>query len=538
MSKYTFLVPVGFDLDRLIQTFPPNIALFKPEKVLYILDVLAQVPARNHDAGDDKDGYVPLNASVLRDNIGNKYHLYLDWLVKSGVLECNGYFSVDKQQSRKYKLTPLYDTDVHGCTIDISEWMKRKVTVPVPAAVNTPNWWEYSLTVPECAALKDKLPTHSSGLNQSEQAEYNDWMRQLYPALFKWYDINGLQIDTTLAAQYNDTLWRLREHAIVDAEKRWNRKSKVWLPKSHTNQLRSNSYNIHDFTRQNYYPHFDPNVLRLYSSLVSFNKEFRPAISWRGAPMVAIDISNSQPYLLAALLTPDFWINDGRGKSTVTLYNLPYHTNYTHLYPIADIITLCNFLEQTQPADVVLFRQIVTSGKFYERLCHMIPKPKGRKPYERADMKTLMFKVLFTKNEAIDQGWAKAKRDFASLFPNVNALIRLIQSTGNANLPCLLQRLESHLMYNHVVPRISCELKDAPIFTIHDSIVTTVGNERRVANILREELYYAIGNMPSYKYEYWNADKIQYALGWYETLFEHVLNCFEQSFAPTVDDYW
>ena len=81
MIEYTFLVPVGFDLAMLVQSYPPKISPFKPEKVLYIIDVITQIPARNHDAGDDEDGFVPVNADVLRDVIGNKYLHYLKWLV-------------------------------------------------------------------------------------------------------------------------------------------------------------------------------------------------------------------------------------------------------------------------------------------------------------------------------------------------------------------------------------------------------------------------------------------------------------------------
>ena len=522
MKQYSFFVPKGVDLAKLIAATPPSIPKFRLEKVLYILDVMTQIPARNHDVGDD-NGYVPLNASILRDNIGKRYYLYLDWLVKCGVLECNNHFNPDLGISRKYKFTEQYYQPIQECKVPISAWMARKVDIGATVQhPGTQDWWEYATKVPISASLQNKLPAHNSELNQDDREEFYDWMRSLYPSLFRWYDQNGLQIDTHLANSYNDALFRFRTQGYQDIDTRWNRKKAMQLPKSPISQHRSNTYNMADLVRQNYYPHFDPNVMRLYSSIVSMNKELRPAISWQGQPLAAVDISNSQPYLLAALLNPDFWMNDGRDKSTVTIYDLPYHNNYIHLYPTTDIITLCNFLEQTQPPDVKLFKQIVTSGKFYERLAQLLPPPQSGKVYTRSEMKRQMFIVLFTENAAIKQPWAKPKRDFAKLFPSINNLIQLIQTTGAPNLPCLLQRLESHLMFNHIMPRITVELPEAPVFTIHDGIATLQGSERIIARILREELHYATGNIPSYKYECWDAGKLRYDLNWNETLFEYL----------------
>lgn len=532
MKQYSFFVPKGVDMSKLIAANPPSIINFQIEKVLYILDVMSQIPARNHDIGEE-NGFVPLNASILRDNIGNRYHQYLDWLVESGVLECNNHFSKEYGISRKYKFTEQYDNPLEEYTIPITKWMEGKVyrESDVPP-LGVCDWWEYALEVPLSPNLKNILPAHSSALNQNDSKEYRSWMRSIYPSLFNWYDLSGLHIDKPLANAYNDAQWRFRTHGYKNIDKRWNRKKSMRLPKNPTSQYNSNRYNIFDLASQNHYPRFDSNVMRLYSSLVSMNKELRPTISWHGQPLVAIDISNSQPYLLAALLNRDFWLNDGKVKSTVTLYDLPYHNNYINLYPITNIITLCNFFAKVQPPDIRTFLKIVTSGRFYESLMKLMPPRKNGKAYTREEMKTLMLTVLFSPNDAISQGWAKAKRDFAILFPSINMLIRLIQRTDVANLPCLLQRLESHLMYNHIIPRICCELADIPVFTIHDSIVTTVGNEKRVAHILREELYYATNNMPSYKYEYWNANTLRHDLYWSETLFEYLKDCYSADIMP------
>jgi|GEM_PF-2536890 len=526
MVQHTFLVPQGFDLDALIGSSPPAITNFQREKVLYIVDAISQIPARNKDVGDDR-GYVPLNAEILRENIGDRYHEYLKWLIGCGVLECNGHFSVTHSISRKYRFTDAYNAPLTPYKAAISRWMERKVRTYATTGAGGAGGvtggltgWERPIQMLHTSPLYAKLPARNAMLNSKEQQQYHEWMRGAYPAVFRWYDEGGLQIDESLANYYNDAVWRFRTDGYAPIERRWNGKKGAWLTKDPYSQQRSNSYNVLDMQRRTYNAHFDPNVMRLHSTITSMNKEFRPAVSWRGRPLVTVDISNSQPYLLAALLNPDFWANDGMAKSVVTLYDLPYHSNYSHTYPTTDIITLCNFLQSTQPSDMVTFKEIVTSGKFYEQLAKLLPPPAGRVVYTRDEMKRLMFTVLFSSNEAINQGWATHKRAFAKLFPSVNALIRLIQANGNEGLPCLLQRLESHLVFSLILPRIEAELPDTPVFTIHDGVITLKGHERTVARIMREELYYATNNRPSYKYDYWDAGSMQHDLYWDEAMYD------------------
>lgn len=525
MCQHTFFIPKGLDIDALIRKSPPSIPHFRKEKVLYILDVVARISAFNHDVADDEGGYVPINAEILRKNIGDRYYMYLNWLVDCKVLLCNNHFNMVTHESRRYKYVPRYSLGLTKFTMKVSKWMANKVKedkidITDEALAQAPNLNLFA-EIPRANPLFMKLPA-SQDLTQDEKQKYNSWMRQAMPDVFKWYDEKGLQIDSKLANRYNHSLWQFRTYNYVEREKRWNTKQKCKTEKNPDSQLVGNQYIIYEMEEQRYNCHFDPNIFRLHSSLTYMKKEMRPAVSWKEHPLVGVDISNSQPYLLAALFNPDFWQPKGLGKSTVTLQDLPYNSNYSHLYPIPDIITLCNFFESQQPSDVVLFKQIVASGKFYERLRDLLTPPKSGKRYTREEMKRLMFIVLFTDNMVIKQGWAKSKRDFAKLFPNVCALIELIQQTGAPNLPCLLQRLESHLMFSCILPRINAELPNTPVFTIHDGIITLKDKELAVARILREELYYATNLMPSYKFEHWDSGKLMYDLCCDETLFESI----------------
>ena len=48
------------------------------------------------------------------------------------------------------------------------------------------------------------------------------------------------------------------------------------------------------------------------------------------------------------------------------------------------------------------------------------------------------------------------------------------------------------------------ELPNAPIFTIHDSIVTTIGNEDFVAMVMQQELSKALGLNGKTDIKYWS----------------------------------
>jgi hypothetical protein len=83
-------------------------------------------------------------------------------------------------------------------------------------------------------------------------------------------------------------------------------------------------------------------------------------------------------------------------------------------------------------------------------------------------------------------------------------MFALIKKDDKTLLPCLLQRMESHLVLQKIAKRISRERPELPIFTIHDSVATTIGNEEYVRRVMEEELLAAIGFSPSLKVEPWH----------------------------------
>ena len=116
-------LPENFDLERHKAQYPPqeygfqHIA-FRDFKALYILNLLADIPARNSDLIRE-DGFVPIHTPTLRNHVKDcKY--YVDYLVNTGVLVCDGQHIIG-EKSRWYRWADPYI----GMTSVNSELIRR-----------------------------------------------------------------------------------------------------------------------------------------------------------------------------------------------------------------------------------------------------------------------------------------------------------------------------------------------------------------------------------------------------------------------------
>ena len=168
-----------------------------------------------------------------------------------------------------------------------------------------------------------------------------------------------------------------------------------------------------------------------------------------------------------------------------------------------------NYLEKIDIQDVNKYKKLTSSGKMYEKIMDLVRNKTG-KTIDRKKAKEMLFTVFFSKNNFFNQGLAWLKRLFAAEYPYVYGLFELIKTefediteAQHGRLACLLQSIESEIILNRICKRIWREgNQQIPIFTIHDSIVTTVGNEKFVAKIMDEELTECIGISPPLEVEY------------------------------------
>ena len=449
-----YYIPETLDIDQYIKEIPSNVINpFKKAKLLYIIDLITTIPANNKGL-KLMNGYVPINAQFLQKKVRN-YKQYLDYLVATNVFEVSKQY-IPGERSRGYKFSKQYTTPV------------QIVTVGRPK---------------EIRKMNGRNKSHLSASNQRK-----------YQHLTKWYD-EGLQIDKELAQQFilQDYQCKMSNKSLLDeADKdpliQYN-SALVSIEKIAAAALQ---FNIDDFGN------------RFHSTLTNLKSDLRNLLTYNGLKLVSIDIKNSQPYISTILLDTRFW------ELTTQLDVLTHKsigialTNIFNQYSTDYFIMLCKKAKSCKESDLHKYREIVQNGIFYEYMAaHSNMDATNRKK-----LKAAMFQVLFTGNSFINQKEAAPKLVFKELFPDVYELFNLLKRKEKANMPKLLQRIESYVILLVVTKRIAIEKPDLPIFTIHDSIVTVDGFEDYVKGIMEQEMEKIFGFPPQLMISNWKPENL------------------------------
>lgn len=246
---------------------------------------------------------------------------------------------------------------------------------------------------------------------------------------------------------------------------------------------------------------------RVHTDLTRCTKKVRPCLHVKGERLVEIDIANSQPLFLALVLIN--YRKHGNTMYNVGTFEAPRSNPYRDIDDIIQETVSCNSQEEVltaaptvllayttrkasnketerqQPpsltttaqcpqqlpanrttflkADEERFVSLCEQGQLYEELMERAELP------IRPWVKEQFFEVVFGKNST----QSAFKADFEELFPNVTAVIRALKRKDYRFLPQLMQNIEANFMINTVCRRLMNEIPEAPVFTIHDSILTT-----------------------------------------------------------------
>ena len=154
----------------------------------------------------------------------------------------------------------------------------------------------------------------------------------------------------------------------------------------------------------------------------------------------------------------------------------------------------------------------VLKGGFYETLQEAFKEQLGYTIKDRKEVKSAVFQVLFTPNRFYGQKQAAPKRLFAQIYPEVYAVLKAIKKEDATLLPRLLQQIESHVILKVVAKRMQKLHPKVPIFTIHDSIVTTASNQLLVEQVMRDAFTTTVGFSPTLATEFLEPDKAAHYL--------------------------
>jgi hypothetical protein len=218
------------------------------------------------------------------------------------------------------------------------------------------------------------------------------------------------------------------------------KKSKKYISNRYTRDQDKNKYNsafcsINLFDHEMKFIVVDDTSNRLHCNLTNIDAKLRKFLTIEGESLAQVDISNSQPLFLGMVM-----------KSNATV----------------------------EADELDKYLKIVCSGLFYEFLAKKMPgnpidlnNPEVRKKFK----KSIFSGVLFDVNR---DELSKYEMLFQKEFPTIFAAVRVIKCKNHNALAIILQKKESHFIFNAVaVIDEKIGKGKAPLVTIHDSIVST-----------------------------------------------------------------
>jgi hypothetical protein len=157
------------------------------------------------------------------------------------------------------------------------------------------------------------------------------------------------------------------------------------------------------------------------------------------------------------------------------------------------------------------FKELVCAGKLYEfmasRLAEKYSHLGAANPFRDRKMAKKQFLRLMyfdpdKKNPLVHDFF----EEFEKLFPVEAMAIKLVKSRNYKDLPILLQKIEAQLLLHKVAGRIFQKNKAIPIYSIHDSLVTTRTYTREVESVIYSVYKEELGIAPQLEKSIWSID--------------------------------
>jgi hypothetical protein len=254
-----------------------------------------------------------------------------------------------------------------------------------------------------------------------------------------------------------------------------------------------------------FYHHVDSNIGRLHSNLTCLKKDLRKYLTYNGKRLVNLDIRNSQPLISGILLNPAFY----QSEACFSLFSIPSlqqllnnkHKNINNIAAtIHSTIMLCPLSQNEVQAEFREYLRIVQSGRFYEEVSEILFPDEE---VSRDKIKEIVFTLFFADNRHGPK-LRQTEKPFKERFSNVYKVFSLLKRHNKTILSHILQRVESRLIIETITRRIATERPELPLFTVHDSIATTVGNEAYVEGVMKDEIRKLTGLKACIGREHWS----------------------------------
>ena len=504
------LIPENLDLEAHIQHYPLTNYKFvdtdsgiRPvnmngtlglrydiERMYHIISLITSARADSKDEIGES-GFVPIHSRRIRHYFKD-YLSYLDYLIVTGIIICDRQYIVD-ERPREYKLAPEYENVL---------LIPHYYTCFNPISVNPIEELVYN------------EENNSFERNALLDKEYLSW----------WYKQKKIDIHP-FAEKYSKNVWKSKigindsDHSKWDISDKWDVEKHCYPRKDPKLQYNAVTQNINEIKIHHYKAKIDANVHRLSSVLTNIQSEYRNYMTYDGQELVAIDIKNSQPYLLCLLLNKEFWMENS--ALPININNLSPNIQRLYKTPPEILSTIQGFFELVNITEFQEYINLVASGMLYEIIIEIAKQIRKSTKLNRKKAKKNLLTFFYSANKDDIEGVSRRtyiiEKVFREKFPTIMRLIRLIKNNyeGTAinntynRFSRLLQSVESEIVLNRCCKRIWDEgHHKVPIFTIHDSIATTYEYQDYVKRIMEDELTKAVGVKPTLKIETWHISNL------------------------------
>ncbi len=457
MKSKTILLPTRLlnDLEAFFNEHGSARKL-KIDNALYIVGLITELESNYRNQSEEEfDNYIPLDSQLLKQVI-SKYNIYLELLVEQDFLDKKNY-STDRRRSNAFKITDKYLDDVE--------------------------WQSYELTNPILLKKFDE-----KGLSEYHKVKWEQ-VEQHRPHLIKFF---------------NDKL------KIKD-----DRAYQVTLVKSGDNErsFRTSLQIITEFRKKIWKASTSNGDNRLHTNLTRCPKAIRQFISYDGEPIVGCDIKSSQPFFLAVLITAIIKKDKSlleKIKATKILSN----TVIEELFSLdLDVEELRRYTNEILNGDIYLdlaeqieFKYNEDSKPYRDVYNSKGKKVKGRFTArkvvtynsERDLVKQVFMEILYSSPDTrIPEATV-----FRERYPSIHKIVKCLHG-NNVKFSYLLQYVEAYILLDEVAFRFSKEFPDIPIWSIHDSLVTTEQHKETLKDFMVKEIKSITGLKPKVEYEDW-----------------------------------
>jgi len=482
-------VPADIDVELLLHQYDPDLSRTRKKNLTdRIHYFLSRITTTNDNYKLTDDGYHPVCSVIMKNIVDNRhYKTILDILSdpEDPIIESNKSYHTPNPRKQNgeckgYRLTQKYNT---GNT--------KSVILP-------DNLW-------------DRVQKHSKRKEQQLLFDYtfltqqfDDHLITISPDVYEYIRDVGIEL---LAKVADDSEYQTK--MIYNLIGRWLyyvkkiNQGEIW------NQVSSKNH-------------------RLNSNITNLPRELRPFLRINGKKMGMIDVSSSQPYILSSVMNVNFFNDTIQGYNLYTIYpsmyemlvdegyiktNVSYSSgntmNYvssisgssariiykeepTHSSPpfmwchfsIKEIESIHKF--QSAPFENDFYMSLLES--YTEETGEVLDQPEGI----RQKLKDSMMLVLFDDNYYHRKN--KYTQMFGAVYPGVDNWINEVHKViGKSQFAYLLQRCESYLILNVVAREFYDKHPEAPIFSIHDALLSYDEYLPEIAGITLDRFKFIIG---------------------------------------------